>query len=115
MGLQVRHILSDNSLVKHFISEDILADCLLGITLPYLLYCVFPDDRFTTLPVFVDVEVGILCGILIITNIVISHLLTGLMEHRTLRITYGIILILGYPIVFLSGSYASIYQIIVLP
>ena len=73
----------------------------------------FTDDRDSyVILMFDDVETGMLCGILIITNIVISHLLNGLMKHRAFRITYGIILILGYPIVFLSGSYASIYGIL---
>eukprot|EP00091_Calanus_sinicus_P010475 TRINITY_DN24324_c0_g1_i1.p1 TRINITY_DN24324_c0_g1~~TRINITY_DN24324_c0_g1_i1.p1 ORF type:complete len:124 (+),score=9.93 TRINITY_DN24324_c0_g1_i1:515-886(+) len=89
------------------VTEDILADCLLGITLPYLLYQVFTGRQ--GIPLFDEFETGMLCGIIIITNIIISHLLTGLINYRAFRVTYAIILIIGYPVVFLTLSYASIY------
>merc|ERR1719318_689473 len=76
------------------ITEDILADCLLGITLPYLLHRVFTGSQ--GFPVFDEFYNGMLCGIIIVTNIVISHLLIGLMNNRAFRITYAIILIIGY-------------------
>ena len=58
------------------------------------------------------VEHGFLPGLLITVNIVFGHLVTLMIKHKAVRISYAVILFVAYPLIFLAGSVASIYQFI---
>jgi len=89
------------------ITEDILADSFLGMALPYFIFqCVSGG------PGGYIVEHGLLPGLLITINIVFGHLVTLMIKHKAVRISYAVILFVAYPLLFLAGSVASIYQFI---
>ena len=65
------------------------------------------------MPLF-DYGGGMFCLIIIFINIVFSHLLTLIIHYKVVRILQAVILIIAYPVIFLAGAIAAIYEFIIM-
>ena len=73
--------------------EDILADTLLGMTIPFLINPYYEG--------IADIQAWSVAWAIIIINVFLSHLLYPFIKHKVFRITYGALLFVFYPVVFI--------------
>jgi len=117
-AINLAHIgISARQYVWQGITEDILADSLVCLALPRLFMCILyytPIGGYPHLiaPPLFDFHGGMFCGIIILINLVFSHLLTLMIRYRAVRILQAVILIIAYPIIFIAGACFSIYDFI---
>jgi len=90
------------------VTEDILADCVLGMAVPAMFSWVFKGYTLVTMNAF---NSGLLCLLLLIINIAASHLVTLVSRFRAVRMTYAVIMFAVYPLIFLPLSVAAFYHI----
>merc|ERR1719244_1848936 len=85
------------------------SDCFLGLALPGFLSNLILGNNST---VFYSMDSGLLCLMLLVVNVVLSHLVTLVSRFKAVRIIYSVLVLAAYPIIFLAGSGAAIYKYI---
>jgi len=91
------------------LTDGILSDCFLCLALPGFLSNLILGNNTI---VFYSMDSGLLCLMLLVVNVVLSHLVTLVSRFKAVRITYSVLVMAAYPIIFLAGSVAAIYEYI---